>query len=82
MWGCVSLLFGQSGHEAALNPKFSELSRADRERLDQQRAVVAAAAKHRYGTATLTRTRKDLPILQQLLDDKAFKKSQTTSCKV
>jgi hypothetical protein len=71
------LLFGQSAHEAAPEPKFSELTREDSERLDRQRAVVAAAAKQRYRTAALTRTKKDLPILQRLLDDKAFKKSQT-----
>ena len=75
--GCVSLLFGQAVHEAAPEPKFSELTREDGERLDRQRAVVAAAVKQRYGTAALTRTKKDLPILQQLLDEKAFKKSQT-----
>jgi len=75
--GCASLLFGQSSHHTASEPKFSELTRDDRARLDQQRAIVAAAAKQRYGTSTLSRTRKDLPILQRLLDDKAFKKSQT-----
>ena len=31
----------------------------------------------RYGTIGLTRTKKDLPILQRLLEDQAFKKSQT-----
>lgn len=81
MWlallSCVGLLFGQSAHEAAPDPKFSEPSREDSERLDQQRAVVAAAVRRRYGTAALTRTKRDLPILQRLLDDKAFKKSQT-----
>ncbi|HEY6250058.1 MAG TPA: DUF3806 domain-containing protein [Candidatus Angelobacter sp.] len=74
--GSVGLLFCQSVPKAAGEPKFSELTRQDGERLDQQRAVVAAAARQRYGTA-LTRTNKDLPILQRLLDDKAFKKSQT-----
>ena len=66
-------LFSQSDH----TPEFSELSREDKERLDQQRALVAAAAKQRYGTAALTRTKADLPILQRLLDDKVFNKSQT-----
>jgi hypothetical protein len=74
---CAGLLFGQSTHEAAPEPKFSELTREDSERLDRQRAVVAAAAKRRYRTPALTRTKRDLPILQRLLDDKAFKKSQT-----
>jgi hypothetical protein len=75
--GYVGVLFGQSANEAAREPKFSELTREDSERLDRQRAVVAVAAKQRYGTLALTRTKKDLPILQRLLDDKAFKKSQT-----
>ena len=75
--GCAGLLFGLSTHKAAREPKFSELTREDCERLDRQRAVVAAAAKQRYLTPALTRTKRDLPILQRLLDDKAFKKSQT-----
>ena len=75
--GSVGLLFSQSAQKAAPEPKFSELRREDSERLNQQRAVVAAAAKQRYGTAALTRARKDLPILQRLLDDKVFEKSQT-----
>ena len=58
-------------------PKFSELSHEDRTRLDQQRAIVAAAAKQRYGTSTLRKTVADLSVLQRLIDDKVFKKSQT-----
>lgn len=73
----VGLLFGQSVHETAPEPKFSELSREDSERLDQQRALVAAAAKQKYGTPALTGTKKDLPTLQRLIDDKVYKKSQT-----
>jgi Domain of unknown function (DUF3806) len=71
----VGLLFGQSAHESA-PVKFSELSREDSERLEQQRTVVAAAIRSRYGTAALTKTKRDLPVLQKLLDDKAFTKSQ------
>jgi hypothetical protein len=73
---CVGLLFSQSSHEAAPGPKFTELSPEDSNRLDQQRAIVAVVAKQRYAAA-LTRTEKDLPVLQRLLDDKVFKKSQT-----
>ena len=58
-------------------PKFSELSSDDRTRLEQQRAVVAAAAKQRYGTSSLKKTVVDLPVLQRLIDDKAFSKTQT-----
>jgi|ERR1700722_12659774 len=58
-------------------PKFSELSHQDSARLDQQRAIVAAAAKQRYGTSTLLKTVADLPVLQRLIDDKVFSKSQT-----
>ena len=72
-----ALLFGQSANSSAPEPKFSELSHEDSGRLDQQRALVAAAAKQRYGTAALSRTKRDLPVIQRLLDDKAFKKAQT-----
>jgi hypothetical protein len=75
--GCVSLLFGQSAREPSAAAKFSELSLEDSKRLDQQRAVIAAAAEQRYGTAGLSRTKRDLPILQRLIDDKVFNKSQT-----
>jgi hypothetical protein len=68
--GSVGLLFGQSAREVAIEPKFSDRTHEDSERLERQRAIVAAAAKQRYGTAALTRTKKDLPILQRLLDDR------------
>jgi hypothetical protein len=58
-------------------PKFSELSDEDRTRLEQQRAVVATAAKQRYGTSSLRKTAADLPVLQRLIDDKVFSKTQT-----
>jgi hypothetical protein len=69
--------FGQAGIDAKAEPRFSELSPQDSERLDQQRAVIAAVAKQRYGTATLSKTKRDLPISQRLIDDGVFKKSQT-----
>jgi len=72
----MGLLFSQS-NQAAPEPKFTELSLQDKARLDQQRVLVAAAAKQRYGISALSRTKKDLPILQRLIDDKVFKKSQT-----
>jgi Domain of unknown function (DUF3806) len=72
----TGLLFSQS-YQAGPEPKFSELSPLDKARLDQQRALVAAAAKQRYGIEALSRTKQDLPILQRLIDDKVFKKSQT-----
>jgi hypothetical protein len=58
-------------------PKFSELSQEDRTRLAQQRAIAAAAAKQRYGTSILKKTVADLPVLQGLIDDKVFSKTQT-----
>lgn len=73
----ASLLFGQSSQNAASQPIFSKLAPEDSQRLDQQRALIARVVKRRYGVSELTRTRKDLPILQRLIDDKAFKKSQT-----
>jgi uncharacterized protein DUF3806 len=61
----------------SLTPKFNELSDSDRVRLDQQRAIVAATAKQKYGTGGLTKTVADLPVLQRLIDDNAFNKTQT-----
>ena len=73
-------LFGfVSGHGngQSVQPQFAELSRQDAARLDNQRAVVASAAKARYGTVRLTKTKQDLPVLQRLIDDKVFAKTQT-----
>jgi hypothetical protein len=61
----------------SLTPKFSELSDSDRVRLDQQRAIVAAIAKEKYGVGGLTKTAADVPVLQRLIDDNAFNKMQT-----
>jgi hypothetical protein len=58
-------------------PKFNELSAADRVRLDQQRAKVAATAKQKYVTGGLTKSVADLPVLQRLIDDNAFNETQT-----
>jgi len=75
--GLLGVLFGQSNHKAPPEPKFIELSKEDNKRLEQQRAVIAAAAKRRYGAMGLTRTTRDLPILQKLIDDRVFHKSRT-----
>ena len=75
--GFLGLLFGQSNHKVAPEPKFTELSRQDSTRLEQQRTVVLTAARQRYGTLALTRTKSDLPVLQNLIDDRVFNKSQT-----
>ena len=77
--GLLSFFFGCSKRDAAqpATPKFSELSREDATRLEQQRGVVAAAARQRYGTPALTRTKADLVVLQRLLDDRAFTRTQT-----
>lgn len=75
----LSFIIGFSKQKTAqpAMPKFSELSHEDRTRLDQQRAIVAAAAKQRYGTSNLTKTAADLSVLQRLIDDKVFRKTQT-----
>jgi hypothetical protein len=77
--GLFSCFFGCSKRDAAqpTKQKFTELSREDGERLEQQRGIVVAAAKQRYGTAALTKTKADLVVLQRLLDDRAFAKTQT-----
>jgi hypothetical protein len=74
--GFLGVLFGQSNHKDRANPRFTELSHEDSTRLEQQRAAVAAAAKQRYGTMALTRTKLDLPVLQNLINDRVFRKSQ------
>jgi len=75
--GILVSLLGQSNQKGAPEPKFRELSRQESARLEQQRAVVAGAAKQRYGTMALTKTKRDLPVLQRLIDEKVFNKSQT-----
>jgi hypothetical protein len=57
-------------------PKFTTLSSEDSARLDQQRDLIAATVKQHYGV-TLTRSRRDLAILQRLVDDSVFNKTQT-----
>ena len=73
----ATLLLGQSVHGAESQPIFSELRAEDKQHLDQQRALIAHVAKQRYGTPALTKSKTDIPILQRLLDDNVFKKSQT-----
>ena len=73
--GLLSFLFGCTKKDAA--PKFTPLSAEDSTRLDQQRAVIAGEAKHRYGTPVLTKTKTDMAVLQRLLDDRSFTKTQT-----
>jgi uncharacterized protein DUF3806 len=58
-------------------PRFTGLSSEDIAQLDKQRALVAATAKQKYGTPSLTKTKSDLAVLQRLLDDQVFNKSQT-----
>ncbi len=72
-----SISSSQSGPKQQAAPKFTELSRDDVSSLDKQRALVAAAAKQRYGVPGLVRTKADLPVLQRLIDDHAFTKTQT-----
>jgi hypothetical protein len=76
MVGLLSVLFGQSNPKPMPEPKFSELSKDDTARLERQRAVVVVVAK-RYSPAPLTGTKSDLLVLQRLIDDKVFTKSQT-----
>ena len=75
--GFLGVFLGQSNRKIEPERKFAELSHEDDARLEQQRAVVAAAAKRRYGTVALTRTKHDLLVLQKLIDERVFKKSQT-----
>ena len=44
--------------------------------LDRQRALIAATVQQRYGSS-LTQTTKDIPVLQRVIDDAVFSRSQT-----
>jgi hypothetical protein len=68
--------FEQKAPQAPM-PKFSELSYEDKTRLEQQRTIVTDAAQQRYGTSVLRKTVADLPVLQRLINDKVFTKTQT-----
>jgi hypothetical protein len=67
----------QAAPAAAAGPRFSELAKADRARLDSQRAVVRRTLKTRYDVARLSGSRADIPLLQRMVDDRIFSKSQT-----
>jgi hypothetical protein len=74
LFGPFGLSKQETPHPAA--PRFSDLSQADMTRLDRQRAVIAAAVKQRYGVPALRKNASDLAVLQRLIDDKAFAKTQ------
>jgi hypothetical protein len=57
-------------------PRYTDLSSKDAAQLDKHRALVAATAKQKYGTPPLTKTKSDLGVLQRLIDDHVFNKSQ------
>ncbi|MFZ0980887.1 MAG: DUF3806 domain-containing protein [Candidatus Acidiferrales bacterium] len=75
LFGPLGLSKQETPHPAA--PRFDDLSQADMTRLDRQRAIIAAAVKQRYGVPTLKKNASDLTVLQRLIDDKAFAKTQT-----
>jgi hypothetical protein len=77
--GFLSSLFGCSNRTKSkvAVQVFTELSPEDAARLQQQRAVISDVARRRYGTPGLTGTRADLAVLQRLIDDKVFAKTQT-----
>jgi hypothetical protein len=72
--GCTISRTKQAATQAIV-AKFSELSPDDKARLRQQREIIVTAAKQPYGTAALTKAVADLPLLQRLIDDKAFGKT-------
>lgn len=69
------LIAGQS--KDSTQPKFSVISAEDASKLDKQRAVIAAAAKKRFGSSSLTKQKGDLVVLQKLIDDHVFDRTQT-----
>jgi hypothetical protein len=58
-------------------PVLTALAPDEVARLDQQRTVIQAVVTQRYQAGPLTRTRADLPVLQRLLDDRVFARTQT-----
>ena len=75
----LSFLFGcsKSGQAGPAKLEFAELLPAESAQLEQQRGVVGSTVKQRYGITALTKTKEDLPVLQRLLDDRVFSKTQT-----
>jgi hypothetical protein len=61
----------------APGPVLTDLSPEQVGRLDKQRAVIQEAATKRYQAPPLTRSMADLPVLQRLLDDGVFARTQT-----
>src|SRR4051794_7614553 len=57
--------------------EFHKLSQEQEALLVKQRTLVLSAARSRSGTREFTRTTNDLPVLQRLLDESAFDKTQT-----
>lgn len=71
------MLAAQSTRSSGPVPKFKELSAEDAARLAKQRALISDTITRRYRTGHLTQAKTDLPIIQKLIDDRAFDKSQT-----
>ena len=67
----------RKGKAVAPAPLMTALSSEEVVRLDRQRAVIQEVATRRYQAGPLTRTRADLPVLQRLLDDRVFARTQT-----
>ncbi len=57
--------------------EFHKLSREQEAQLVEQRTLVLSAVRSRASTREFTRTTNDLPVLQRLIDDRAFDKTQT-----
>ena len=72
--GCIG--FTALAAQDRSQPRFTELSPRNMVRLDRQRALISATVREQYGPS-LTQTTKDLPVLQRLIDDSVFTKSQT-----
>ena len=74
---CVFAVF-HSGIAAESNAprRYSSLDAQDKQRLEKQRVLIGGIVRQRYGVA-LTGNEEDIPVLQRLVDDKAFAKTQT-----
>ncbi len=79
--GLAILLCGLLGCGGGQPPnskmEFSRLPPEQEQRLEKQRALVLSTARSRYGTAKFTQTKADIPVLQRLVDDRVFSRTQT-----
>lgn len=76
VWLCA-MLGCDTGQLSKSKMEFSRLPPEQEQQLDRQRTLVLSAARSHYGTTGFTQTKADLPVLQRLVDDGVFGRTQT-----